>query len=80
MINENEILKMDYNVKKEIDKMDKDVDLFKQVANNYKEEEIYKLDTYKEIELKKQKIQNLQMLNFLRDFRNKMTNTNPQIN
>ena len=77
---ENEILKMDYNVKKEIDKMDKDVDLFKQVANNYKEEEIYKLDTYKEIELKKQKIKNLQMLNFLRAFRNNMPNTNPQIN
>ena len=27
--NESEILKMDYNLKKEIDTMDKDVDLFK---------------------------------------------------
>ena len=29
MIDENEILKMNYNLKKEIDTLDKDVDLFK---------------------------------------------------
>ena len=81
MDNENEILKMDYNLKKDINQMDKDLDLFKQVADNYKNEEIYKLDTYKEIELKKQEIQNLQKLNFLRAFRNNMVNNNnTQIN
>ena len=81
MDNENEILKMDYNLKKDINQMDKDLDLFKQIADNYKNEEIYKLDTYKEIELKKQKIQNLQKLNFLRAFRNNMgNNNNTQIN
>jgi len=81
MDNENEILKMDYNLKKDINQMDKDLDLFKQVADNYKKEEIYKLDTYKEIELKKQEIQNLQKLNFLRAFRNNMgNNNNTQIN
>ena len=76
MDNENEILKMDYNLKKDINQMDKDLDLFKQIADNYKNEEIYKLDTYKEIELKKQEIQNLQKLNFLRAFRNNMVNNN----
>jgi hypothetical protein len=81
MDNENEILKMDYNLKKDINQMDKDLDLFKQIADNYKKEEIYKLDTYKEIELKKQKIQNLQKLNLLRAFRNNMVNNNnTQIN
>ena len=81
MANENEILKMDYNLKKEINQMDNDLDLFKQVADNYKNEETYKLDSYKEIELKKQKIQNLQMINFLRAFRNNMgKNNNTQIN
>ena len=81
MTNENEILKMDYNLKKEINQMDNDLDLFKQVADNYQKEEIYKLDSYKEIELKKQKIQNLQMINFLRAFRNNMgNNNNTQIN
>lgn len=81
MDNENVILKRDYNLKKEINQMDKDLDLFKQVADNYKNEEIYKLDSYKEIELKKQKIQNLQMINFLRAFRNNMgNNNNAQIN
>ena len=81
MANENEILKMDYNLKKEINQMDNDLDLFKQVADNYKNEETYKLNSYKEIELKKQKIQNLQMINFLRAFRNNMgKNNNTQIN
>ena len=79
---DNEIFQMNNDLKLEINHMNKDLDLYKQITNNSKTEEIYKLDTYKEIELKKQQIQNQQMLNFLRAFRTNMinNNNNAQIN
>ena len=78
---DNEIFQMNNDLKLEINHMNKDLDLYKQITNNSKTEEIYKLDTYKEIELKKQQIQNQQMLNFLRAFRtNMINNNNAQIN
>ena len=74
--NELEILKMNNNLTVGLDQMNKDLDLNKQIVDNNKNEEIYRLDLYKNTELRKQDIQNQFMLNMLRMMSNDMGNNN----
>ena len=55
MNHELEILKMNINLTQDLDQMRKDLDLNKQMMNNYKNAEIYRLDLYKNTELRNKK-------------------------
>ena len=46
---------MNINLTQDLDQMKKDLDLNKQMMNNYKNAEIYRLDLYKNTELRNKK-------------------------